>query len=90
MLRSRQPGTSGYMPQQSMPNMQLFQKQRQQQMVRQRLQQQFHTQNRMADNPGHYGNSVPGANPNTGMMSMSQGTGITKGTCIMHLYINEE
>ncbi|XP_060562886.1 mediator of RNA polymerase II transcription subunit 12-like protein [Ruditapes philippinarum] len=73
MLRSRQPGTSGYMPQQSMhTNMQLLQKQRQQQMVRHRLQQQY-SQNRMADNPGHYGNSVPGAAPSSAMMSMSQG-----------------
>ena len=75
MLRARQPGTGGYMPQQAMQNLQLMQKQRQNQIVRHRLQQQFHQQNpqsRLADTQGLYGNSVPAANQSSGMMPISQ------------------
>lgn len=76
MLRARQPGTSGYMPQnQAIQSLQMIQKQRQTQMVRHRLQQQFHQQNpqsRLADTQGLYGNSVPGTNQPSGMMQISQ------------------
>ena len=74
MLRARQPGTSGYMPQQAIQSLQMIQKQRQQ-LVRQRLQ-QFHQQNqqsRLAETQGIYGNGVPGANQQSGMMPISQG-----------------
>ena len=74
MLRARQPGTGGYMPQQ-IQSLQMMQKQRQNQMVRHRLQQQFHQQNpqsRLADSQGLYGNNVPGASQSSGMMPISQ------------------
>ena len=73
MLRARQPGTGGYMPQQ-IQNLAMMQKQRQNQMVRQRLQQlhQQNPQSRLADSQGLYGNSVPGANQSSGMMPISQ------------------
>ncbi|XP_052783955.1 mediator of RNA polymerase II transcription subunit 12-like protein isoform X1 [Mya arenaria] len=66
MLRNRQPGSGPFIPQQPMTT-QMMQKQ----LVRQRLQQTFHQQGRMGDNPGMYGNNIPSGN--TGMMPMSQG-----------------